>query len=106
MSHKKEHTVMVYKVLQELARQQGQTVEAVLEQLFCRASIVNTGLLNESFREAFSSIIPASHSTTLPGVLSASVSTLCSAPTRWYRVKLAGHSVPHSFDNGYSFPSI
>ena len=31
MSHKKEHTVMVYKVLQELARQQGQTVEAVLE---------------------------------------------------------------------------
>lgn len=52
MSHKKEHTVMVNKVLQELARQQGQTVEAVLEQLFCRASIVNTGLLNESFREA------------------------------------------------------
>lgn len=44
---------MVNKVLQELARQQGQTVEAVLEQLFCRASIVNTGLLNESFREAF-----------------------------------------------------
>ncbi|CZW48731.1 TPA: hypothetical protein ACSW15_003203 [Enterobacter hormaechei] len=32
MSHKKEHTVMVNKVLQELARQQGQTVEAVLEQ--------------------------------------------------------------------------
>lgn len=45
MSHKKEHTVMVKKVLQELARQQGQTVEAVLEQLFCRVSIVNTGLL-------------------------------------------------------------
>lgn len=45
MSHKKEHSVMVYKVLRELARQQGQTVEAVLEQLFCRASIVNTGLL-------------------------------------------------------------
>ena len=53
MSHKKEHTVMVNNVLRELARQQGQTAEAVLEQLFCRASIVNTGLLNESFREAF-----------------------------------------------------
>ncbi|HCT4231647.1 hypothetical protein [Klebsiella pneumoniae] len=53
MSHKKEHTVMVNKVLRELARQQGQTVKAVLEQLFCRASIVKTGLLNEAFREAF-----------------------------------------------------
>ncbi|MGE5985839.1 hypothetical protein ACQJ21_06515 [Klebsiella michiganensis] len=43
MSHKKEHTVMANKVLQQLARQQGQTVEAVLEQLFCRASIVIRG---------------------------------------------------------------
>lgn len=58
MNHKKEHTIMVNKVLRELARQQGQTVEAVLEQLFCRASIVNTGLLNESFREAFQQHYP------------------------------------------------
>ena len=52
MSHKKEHIVMVKNVLREFARQQGQTAEAVQEQSFCRASIVNTGLLNESFREA------------------------------------------------------
>ena len=90
MSHKKEHTVMVNNVLRELARQQGQTAEAVLEQLFCRASIVNTGLMNESFREAFRQHYPGEPFKHV---------TLCSAPNQWYRMKLAGHSVPHSFDN-------
>lgn len=58
MNHKKEHTVMVNTVLRELASQQGQTVDYVLKQLFWRASIVNTGVLNEAFREDFQKRYP------------------------------------------------
>lgn len=53
MSHRKEHTVMVKTVLDDLARESGQSACGIIEQLFSPVAIVSPFISQAAFQHSF-----------------------------------------------------
>ncbi|MBX4652530.1 hypothetical protein CWS51_24480 [Klebsiella michiganensis] len=53
MSHKKEHTVMVKTVLDDLARETGQSAYGIIEQLFSPVTIVAPSIIQATFQRHY-----------------------------------------------------